>query len=433
MWCQVELYSTVLRGVIADKIFVKGLGSVDGEDYLHWLRRHGMDEVAVSSSVTQMPAQICFQVIDGDTSLPPSMATSSFLWFVLRQLVSCGQGSYWFTRGTGDTVIAPFFRWRATAACASSSSARSRTSSSTPTPAASSGSRCRSRPPRSTGRPTSRWPSSPTRPSAGPPTRSTGELEQGDELAALDIDLESWWTPWEGVGHETLVADRDFDCVISALPLPSVEHLAPTLVESAAWKPAVAAMPGIATMAAQLWTNVDSYQLGLPHLEGTDRTCGTAAVQPLGLADMTDVLATENWPADDTPKGLYYVCGPIAHRGPWPAPDEHETPDLLADEAKATFTQWLRTAASVFPASATDPFVGGAFDPALLYVTEGVPADGSEPRRLPVLEGQRRPQRALRPVAPRVGCAAARVVEQRGLQPGPGQRLDLDRHGHRFL
>ncbi len=166
--------------------------------------------------------------------------------------------------------------------------------------------------------------------------------------------------------------------MISALPLPSVEHLAPSLVENARWKPAVAAMPGIATMAAQIWTNVTNYELGLPHLEGTDRTCGTAAVQPLGLADMTDVLATENWPADDTPKGLFYVCGPMPHRGPWPAPDEHETPDLLADEAKATFTQWLRTAASVFPASATDPFVGGAFDPALLYVTEGVEAEGSE-------------------------------------------------------
>ncbi|HMJ75374.1 MAG TPA: NAD(P)-binding protein, partial [Iamia sp.] len=91
VWCQVELYATVLRGVIADKIFERGLGIVDGEEYLDWLRRHGMDEVAVTSSCTQMPAQICFQVVDGDTSLPPTMATSSFLWFVLRQLLSCGQ------------------------------------------------------------------------------------------------------------------------------------------------------------------------------------------------------------------------------------------------------------------------------------------------------------------------------------------------------
>jgi hypothetical protein len=96
------------------------------------------------------------------------------------------------------------------------------------------------------------------------------------------------------------------------------------------------------------------------------------------MADMSDVIAAENWPADDTPKGLLYFCGPMAHRGPWPAPDQHETPALLDDWAKATFTQWLRTAASVLPASATDPFVGGAFDPALLHVPAGIEAVGQE-------------------------------------------------------
>ncbi|HEX7132732.1 MAG TPA: NAD(P)-binding protein [Iamia sp.] len=378
VWCQVELYSTVLRGVIADKIFVKGLGSVDGEDYLHWLRRHGMDEVAVSSSCTQMPAQICFQVVDGDTSLPPTMATSSFLWFVLRQLVSCGQGSYWFTRGTGDTVIAPFFRVARDRGVNFEFFRKVEEIAYDPDTGRIERVEVQVQATTVDGTPyeplailpddTLGWPADPI----------YGQLEQGAELEAGNVDLESWWTPWEGVGHETLRADVDFDCVISALPLPSVEHLAPSLVENARWKPAVAAMPGIATVAAQIWTNVTNDELGLPHLPGTDRTCGTAAVQPLGLADMSDVLATENWPADDTPKGLFYVCGPMPHRGPWPAPDRHETPDLLADEAKATFTQWLRTAASVFPASDTDPFVGGAFDPALLYVTEGVEAEGSE-------------------------------------------------------
>lgn len=377
VWCQIELYSTVLRGVIADKIFERGLGTVDGEDYLHWLRRHGMDEAAVSSSVTQMPAQICFQVVDGDTSIPPTMATSSFLWFVLRQLLSCGQGSYWFTRGTGDTVVAPFYRVardrgvrfeffrkveelvfdadtgrieRIEVQVQATTVDDADYDPLVVLPDATLG-----------------WPANPI----------YGQLEQGAELEAQGVDLESWWTPWQGVGHETLRADVDFDCVISALPLPSVEHLAPTLVEHARWKPAVEAMGGIATIAAQMWTNVTTYDLGLPHLPGTDRTCGTAAVQPLGMADMSDVIAAESWPAEGGPKGLLYVCGPMAHRGPWPAPDQHDTPELLDDWAKATFVGWLRTAASVLPASATDPFVGGAFDPALLY-TEGVDAQGQE-------------------------------------------------------
>jgi uncharacterized protein with NAD-binding domain and iron-sulfur cluster len=378
VWCQVELYSTVLRGVIADQIFTRGLATVDGEDYFHWLRRHGMHEEAVTSSCTQMPAQICFQVVDGDTSLPPTMATSSFLWFSLRQLLACGQGSYWFTRGTGDTVIAPFFRvardrgvrfefFRKVEEIAYDPETgrieRVEVQVQATTTDGGAYEPLAVLPDETLG-----WPANPI----------YGQLEQGAELEALGIDLESWWTPWEGVGHETLLVDRDFDCVISALPLPSVEHIAPALVEHAAWKDAVAAMPGIATMAGQIWTNVDSYELGLPHLPGTDRTVGTAAVQPLGMADMSDVIAAENWPADDQPKGLYYVCGPMPHRGPWPAPDDHETPSLLDDQAKSTFAQWLRTAASAFPASATDPFVAGAFAPELLYTPEGVEAEGSE-------------------------------------------------------
>ncbi len=378
VWCQVELYSTALRGVIADKIFERGLGSVDGEDYLHWLRRHGMNEVAVSSSVTQMPAQICFQVVDGDTSVPPTMATSSFLWFVLRQLLACGQGSYWFTRGTGDTVIAPFYRvardrgvdfkfFRRVEELVYDDETgrieRIEVQVQATTVDGAEYDPLVVLPDETLG-----WPATPI----------YGQLEQGEELRASGVDLESWWTPWEGVGHETLVAGVDYDCVISALPLPSVEHLAPTLVEHARWKPAVAAMPGIATMAAQIWTDPTTIELGLPELPGTDRTVGTAAVQPLGMADMSDVIAAENWPADDTPKGLLYFCGPMAHRGPWPAPDQHETPALLDDWAKATFTQWLRTAASVLPASATDPFVGGAFDPALLHVPAGIEAVGQE-------------------------------------------------------
>ncbi|QYG94640.1 NAD(P)-binding protein [Iamia sp. SCSIO 61187] len=375
-WCQVELYVTVLRGVIADGVFERGLATVDHEDYLDWLRRHGMAEAAVTSSATQVPAQICFQVPHGDASLAPTMATSSFLWFVLRQLLSCGQGSYWFTRGTGDTVIAPFYRVarergvdvrffrRVTELVFDEATGRiervevdvqATTIGDAPYD-----------PLVTVPDGTLAWPASPI----------SAQLVQGEELEAGGIDLESWWTPWAPVAHETLVADVDYDCIISALPLPSLAELAPTLVAAAPWAPAVEAMPGVMTMAAQIWTTVTTHELGLPRLPGTDRTIGTAAVQPLGLADMSDVLAGEAWPERGGPRGLIYLCGPMAHRGPWPAPDVHGTPDLLAERARATFVQWLRSACSVLPAAGTNAFTGGAFDPDLLWCPPDAGAEG---------------------------------------------------------
>lgn len=37
------------------------------------------------------------------------------------------------------------------------------------------------------------------------------QLEQGDALREQDIDLESWWGPWQAVGRRTLRAGEDFD------------------------------------------------------------------------------------------------------------------------------------------------------------------------------------------------------------------------------
>ena len=98
-------------------------------------------------------------------------------------------------------------------------------------------------------------------------------------------------------------------------------------------------MPGIATVAAQVWTTVTTQDLGLPTLPGTDRTCGTAAVQPLGMADMTDVLAAEHWPAEGGPRGLLYLCGPMAHYGPWP---DAEAQPAEVDWALATYARARR-------------------------------------------------------------------------------------------
>jgi hypothetical protein len=130
-------------------------------------------------------------------------------------------------------------------------------------------------------------------------------------------------------------------------------------------------MGGLATVSAQVWTSRTTRELGFPRLAGTDRVCGGAAVPPLGFADMTDVLANEQWsqrwPEAAPPQGLVYLCGPLAHSGPWPRFDRHETPALAADRARALVTQWLTTAVTVMPGAGTNPVTPESFDMDALY------------------------------------------------------------------
>ncbi|MFP4513401.1 MAG: NAD(P)-binding protein [Acidimicrobiales bacterium] len=369
VWCQIELYTTVARGVLADDIFGRGIDTVDDEHFIDWCARHGMAPEARSSSAVQLPAQMCFQFPDGDTSRPPDFSAAGFLWFVLRQVLACGQATYWFARGTGDTVIAPFyrvavargveFRFFNKVTDVHYDAASGRIDRIDVDIQATTVDDAPYEPLVRLDDSTWAWPNAPIH----------GQLVQGSELQERGIDLESWWSPWEPVATETLSVDDDFTHVVLAAPLPCLPELAPELVAHASWAPAIDGLGGSATMAAQMWTNRTTQELGFPEMSGTDRVVGGAAIPPLGYADMTDVLAAENWGpyGDDAPKGLIYLCGPIPHYQPWPPFDDHAVPAIEDERARATFVQWLNSAVSIFPEAGTNPFIPASFDTDALW------------------------------------------------------------------
>lgn len=377
VYCQLELYATVARGVIADDIFGRGIDSVDGENFMDWCRRHGMSETAVNSSPVQMPAEMCFQFPTGDTARDPQFSAAGFLWFTLRQILACGQATYWFSRGTGDTVVAPFYRvavqrgvrfqfFRKIEHLELSEDGESVVALHLGVQATTKGA-VPYEPLVRVDDGTWAWPNKPI----------YAQLEQGEELRGAGIDLESWWSPWQPVARETLHVGVDFDEVVLAVPLPCLPHIAPEMVAVAPWRESVDALGGLATLSAQIWTNQTSEELGLPALTATDRVCGGAAVPPLGFADMTDVLKAEQWRmlGEDAPKGVYYFCGPLQHEGVWPPFTQIDTPNAEAQRAKATVVQWLRTATSVFPEAGTMAATPQSFDFAALWCppeTQGV-------------------------------------------------------------
>ena len=382
VYCQIDMYATVGKGVLADDILANGIDSIDGEDFMAWLARHGMSETALNSSPVQMPAEMCFQFPSGDTAQPPTFSASGYLWFVLRQILACGQATYWFHRGTGDTVVAPFyrvavqrgveFRFFHKVSEVGLSADGTTIDRVVVDVQATTVDGAPYQPLVRLADGTWAWPDHPI----------YDQLEQGAALRDGAIDLESWWSPWQPVGQVTLTVGEDFDEVVSALPLPCLPHVAPAVVEAAPWKAATTALGGLATLAAQIWVNRPTAELGWPALRGTDRVVGGAAVPPLGFSDMTDVLESEMWgtvyPADDCPKSLVYLCGPLQHVGPWPPFSATDTPALQDERAKATAIQWLRTATSVMPGSGTQPLTPQSFDFAALWCPPGSDAQGEQ-------------------------------------------------------
>lgn len=368
---QIETYKVILTGVIEDKLFDEhDLDWVDHLNFLDWLAGHGMRKETVYSAAVQMPAQMCFQFTNGDTMLDPKFSASGYLWFVLRQVLACGAGAYFFHHGTGDTVIVPMyeaavqrgvtFRFFEKVTDVQLSADGTRVASIDVSVQATTKGGVAYDPLVLLDNGIKAWPNRPI----------FDQLNEGAELQAKGINLESWWADWPGT-PATRVLGPD-DRVVCAVPLPCIPHIAPALATRLPYSSALAAMPALPTMAAQFWTTAASAQLiDSEGFTGTDRVCGGAAVPPIGFADMSDILQTEQWPSATGPKGLYYVCGPLFHAGEWPPFSDVDAPARFDELANAIFRQWMRTAVSVMPGAGTSPVIPEGFDPALLYVDPG--------------------------------------------------------------
>jgi uncharacterized protein with NAD-binding domain and iron-sulfur cluster len=104
----------------------------------------------------------------------------------------------------------------------------------------------------------------------------------------------------------TLRAGDDFDAAVLAIPSPCHAEIAAPLLElSDRWRRAVDTTRSAATFAAQLWLRAPLSELGWA---GPPTIC-TGGPPPLGTwADMSEVLAVEDWPEHDRPRAVVYLC-----------------------------------------------------------------------------------------------------------------------------
>ncbi|MFC3673999.1 NAD(P)-binding protein [Ferrovibrio xuzhouensis] len=352
LYVTLDYFLTMLRGIIKDDVINKGFDQLDGENFSDWFARHGGSMLTISSPLSMNTPNLSYQYPDGDTTRSPQMAAGAYLHWTLREFAYLGSFGWLFAAGTGDTVVAPlylvlkrlgvkfelFHKVREITANAAGDAVdevvidvqatpKDATAGYDPLidlPLAKFG-----------GKTLPVWPDRPR----------YEQLAEGDRLQAADVDLESYWTSWQPVGEKRLKAGRDFDTLICGIAIGALPYLAPGLMAAnPKWPQMVGAIKTVQTQTLQVWMKRSLKQMGLPFdFKNYDRLIGATFVNPIdGVADFSDLIPMETWPAANMPQSLLYFSGATPQYGPQPPFSDHDYPAREYDRVKYQAQQYLQ-------------------------------------------------------------------------------------------
>lgn len=261
----IDLFSTVLVGMLRDNLVERGFDAISDEDFLDWLKRHGAAKVTVDGPTLTAFYCYIFAYRDGDPG-QPSVAAGTALRFAFRLILCSRGGVFWeMMTGMGDAVFAPLYQvlkgrgvrfeffhrgvelQAATPdkvdAVVIERQVRTRDNQDYDPLIDVGGLPC--------------WPSKPR-----------AELLDLDETGLRELterhrQLESDQAPWPGSIRFTLEAGRDFDHVVLATSIGPLETLAPDLLRlDPALQRCVGQVKTVATLGLQLWMQPTTGELG---------------------------------------------------------------------------------------------------------------------------------------------------------------------------
>jgi uncharacterized protein with NAD-binding domain and iron-sulfur cluster len=368
----VDLAVAVVRGLIADGALFCGLEALDGEDLRAWLRRHGAAPDSVWSGFVRAIYDLVFAYEDGEAGSGtaadpgrPNFAAGTALSIILRIALGYrGAVCYELQAGMGETVFTPMYRALLAKGVRFEFFHRVKRIELTPDGT-------------SVGRiyiarqvdlvgPTYRptinvnglecWPTEP----------DYAQIRNGEALRG--INLESRWSGWNDVADVTLEAESDFHEVVLGIPLAGLTSVCTELVHrDRRWRNMLRKMKTVQTQSVQLWMTRSLNGLGWPR----GRVPVNAAPEPLDVwMDMSQVLATENWPANNHPQSIQYLCGPLP--GNYMALPENDHTAVARAHAvvRSTAKMWLERYAGALWPNAVQPGTD-ALDWQLLHAPHG--------------------------------------------------------------
>jgi len=372
----------LLVGFFNDDIRQKGFASIDHQNYAGWLKKHGAANLTIESSFAKNTPDITYNFKGGDTTKEAEMAAGSFLQWSLRLYGFIGSFVMAFKAGSGESVLAPIYRslkeegvkfefFNKVTNLNVCTKQKIIQSVDIDIQATVKG-KIEYQPLIGPVANLMCWPSQPI----------FMQLEEGSELKAQDINLESWWSPWKNVGKKTLRAGEDYDHLVLGISIGAHQFVCKELVKDKSNKPLVSGsayhsrweamveeIETVQTQAMQLWFEdaMPVYLNKSLKLPPNDKwVSGTFAAPVQGHVDFSDLIPAEEWPKDG-PKGIFYICGPQKDTG-FPSFSDVGFPKSQNDMAKKVSIEYLNTYSGPVLPGAT---LKNGFDFSRLYDPSG--------------------------------------------------------------
>ncbi len=329
-WITLDAIATLLVGVLADDVIDRGPDSINHLNFVEWVTKHGASRELLESCLIQSAYDSSFALFHWTNN--PDMEAGTVVRGAVRMfLMYKGSVTWRFAAGTGDTVFAPlyevlkqrgvkfeFFHEVTDLVCPDTGpsevteihfnrQAHLNVPEYRPLIDVN-GLPC--------------WPSHP----------DFDQLLEGPQLKQEGIDLESYFSPWQGGTPRVLKKGQDYDLVICGLSLDPLRYVATKLTaRSGAWQRMLTKLQTNRTQAFQLWLSQDLASLGWKYGESLLSTFG----EPLDTwADLSITLPYEKWPAGQAPKLVGYFCGSMTDSA-WDYPPRSDTGYPARQEALA--------------------------------------------------------------------------------------------------
>ncbi|MEO1399736.1 MAG: NAD(P)-binding protein [Cyanobacteria bacterium J06635_1] len=327
-----------IRAILAEgMLFESSLDALDQYDYGEWLKSYGAWDETLQSPMVRAIYDLVYAYPKGDIA-NPQMAAGVALRVVINIFFRYKGAIMWkMQAGMGDTIFAPLYKvlkrrgvkfeffHRVTALRLSED--QSEIESIEVVRQVTLNPKYEEYDPLIRVKGLLCWPSEPRYEYIDP--------VQAEKLQVNKINLESFWTPWQDPEPPLTLKARteanpegEFDLVILGISLAALPYLCGELLQadktdkakatSQQWRDMLEHVQTVTTQGDQFWLKPTLSQLGWPM---PSAVVGTY-VEPLDTyADMTHLLAQENWPEADYPHNLAYFTGVIPDPGMPPASD----------------------------------------------------------------------------------------------------------------
>jgi uncharacterized protein with NAD-binding domain and iron-sulfur cluster len=319
LYISIDIATTIIIGIIDDKILEFGFDSINNIEFMQWLEKHGANKkYSINSAYIRSLYDLAFAYRNGEYNRPDLEAGT--ITRALLRMTECYNGAFMYKMqgGMGDVVFEPMYKLlkqrgvkfeffsqvdeiKSKENSVSEITIKSQVTLKPNFPDYNPFIKIDSM---------DCWPSEP----------NYEQLKHSDFIknnySLLEIDPNKWGTTWlkhtgEELPTKRLKIGRDFDRVILATSLASIPSIASELVNSdIGLQKMLKNIKTNATQAFQLWSDIDIKRLGWT-IDSAEEPIVSGFVKPFDTwAPMSHLAKFEKWP-DFEPKTISYHCSTL--------------------------------------------------------------------------------------------------------------------------